>query len=324
MGRKRRKRLSCPNCSQELKQHMNYCFNCGQENHIKRVSLKMLFADFISTYISVDSKILRSLKLLIIKPSFLSLEYLNGRIEAYLRPIRLYVFISFSFFLLLGVTSTSDPDLTDDKGIIKLKETPTKEDKETAVKTLDSVKKELPKEFEAVVNEAKDNINVEKANKDRKDDDSLINAMDSDLGKKLELIFNDKREQRIFYNYFISKLPILLFIIIPVFACILFLMFYNKSYYYVDHLVFAMHLQAFLFVMLIITTIIDFITGSDLAGLAFLAFLIYGFIAAKRFYKRSIWGTLWRLSLTGIFHSILSIAVLFVFFLIVVKYYHVP
>ena len=107
MARKRRKRIVCPNCEQQLNDTMNYCFNCGQENHIKRVSVKMLLSDFSTTYFSFDSKLFSSLKYLLIKPSFLSLEYLNGKIEAYLRPIRMYVFISFVFFLLNSMLSTN-------------------------------------------------------------------------------------------------------------------------------------------------------------------------------------------------------------------------
>ena len=102
MARKRRKRITCPNCDKQLKQEMNFCPNCGQENHIKRVSVSMLVSDFSSTYFSFDSKLFSSLKYLLTKPSFLSVEYLNGKIEAYLRPIRMYIFIS---FVILTTTS---------------------------------------------------------------------------------------------------------------------------------------------------------------------------------------------------------------------------
>ncbi|NQY27862.1 MAG: hypothetical protein HRT69_00150 [Flavobacteriaceae bacterium] len=40
MANNRRKRIYCPNCKSQLKTHMNFCFDCGQENNIKRVSLK--------------------------------------------------------------------------------------------------------------------------------------------------------------------------------------------------------------------------------------------------------------------------------------------
>ena len=99
MSNNRRKRIYCPNCKSQLREHMNFCFDCGQENNIKRVSIKMLLNDFLSTYYTVNSKLLLTLKLLITKPSFLSIAYLSGRIEGYLRPIRLYVFVSFVFLI---------------------------------------------------------------------------------------------------------------------------------------------------------------------------------------------------------------------------------
>ncbi|PHS07189.1 MAG: hypothetical protein COA88_09185 [Kordia sp.] len=33
----RRKKFYCPNCKNQLKSQMNFCFDCGQENNIKRV-----------------------------------------------------------------------------------------------------------------------------------------------------------------------------------------------------------------------------------------------------------------------------------------------
>lgn len=289
MGKRRRKRISCPNCDTQLREEMNYCFSCGQENHIKRVSMKMLSNDFISTYFSADSKLLASLKYLIFKPSFLSLEYLNGKIEAYLRPIRLYVFISFSFFLLLGITSTN-----------------------IGVDNLNLKKDGNPVTFEEVSSE----INSKKQETSISDDSSIFDL-------KMEKIFSDKREANLFLNHAKSKLPILLFIIIPILALLLYLFFYHKEYYYIDHLVFALHLQSFFFVLLILTTIVDWIFNTDLSGLAVLGLLIYGFIAARRFYKRKKVSTFLRLSLVGLFHSIISVFVGIAFFLILLNYYNV-
>jgi len=292
MGKKRRKRVSCPNCSSKLRDDMNFCFNCGQENHIKRVSIKMLAADFTSTYFSVDSKLLQSLKYLLLKPSFLSLEYLNGKIEAYLRPIRLYVFISFSFFLLWGVVSSND--LT--KGL-----------------TFKNDGKDVS------IEEVREELNKPKDTNDAIQTD--FSGTESFLDGKLERIFSDEKEMNSFVVFAKSKSPILFFFLIPLFAFLLFLFFYKKEYYFVDHLVFALHLQSFLFVMLIVSTIIDWVFKIDTAPLAVLGLLIYGFIAALRFYKRKWFTTFIRLSLTGIVYTFFGSIFFVVFFLLLVNYY---
>jgi len=282
MGKRRRKRVECPNCQKQLREEMNYCFNCGQENHVKRVSMKMLTADFVSTYFSADSKLFSSLKYLITRPSFLSLEYLNGKIEAYLRPIRLYVFISFAFFLLFNLTTSFEPE----------------------------------KDFKVTVN--KQAVTVGEI-----DNDKVLFEEEGQIEEKVRAIFSDSREKALFLNYAKSKLPILIFILIPVLAGLLYVFFYKKTYYYIDHLVFALHLQSFLFIALIITTLIDWIFNTDVGEFAFLALLIYGFIAAKRFYKRKRISTFFRLLGVGFVHVFMTSLFLLGFFFILLKSYSI-
>jgi len=297
MGKKRRKRINCPNCDKQLKEDMNFCPNCGQENHIKRVSMKMLVSDFSSTYFTFDSKLFASLKYLLIKPSFLSLEYLNGKIEAYLRPIRLYIFISFAFFLLNSIISTGGGvseviNLTDDG-------------KPTTIEQVQG-------EFEKVKTVNNDN------------DLAAFSELDKELfDGKITKIFSDKKEMKLFFLFLKSKLPILFFFLIPILGVLLFLFFYKKKYFYVDHLVFALHLQSFVFVLLTISLLIDWGFNVDLTFFAILGFLIYGFIAARKFYDLGKISTFIRLSFVGFTHVILSAIIFGFFFLIVLKNYQI-
>lgn len=283
MSKKRRKRIYCPNCSVQLKPHMNYCFNCGQENHNKRVSLKMLFSDFISTYFTVDSKILTTLKYLITRPSFLTSEYLDGKIETYLRPIRLYVFISFAFFILIGLTSSlSDYNSQNSNPVVY------------------------------------ENQN----NQEENSEDTTINTDKSELEIKATNIFSNEKDRNYFLTHLRSKLPILLFIIIPVLAFILFLFFYKKTLYYIDHLVFALHLQSFLFTILFIAWLLDYLIDVDVFKvIATLGFTIYSYIAAKRFYKRTRLSTCLRLIGVGIIHTLLTLFLFVLFSLVLITYY---
>jgi len=296
MGRKRRKRISCPNCGNQLKEDMNFCPNCGQENNIKRVSIKMLASDFSSTYFTFDSKLFVSLKYLLTKPSFLSLEYLNGKIEAYLRPIRLYIFISFAFFLLNSVSSSdsisNEINLANDGNPI----------------TIEEVKSEF-----------------EKA-KTVKNDEEDIGFLEIDkqlFEGKIKKILSDKKELKLFILFLKSKLPILFFFLIPILGALLFLFFYKRKYFYVDHLVFALHLQSFVFVLLIINLLIDWVFKVDLTFITILGLLIYGFIAARKFYDLGKTSTFIRLSFVGITHVFLSTIIFSFFFFVVLNYYNI-
>ena len=293
MGRKRRKRIVCPNCEQQLNDQMNYCFNCGQENHIKRVSVKMLVSDFSSTYFSFDSKLFSSLKYLLIKPSFLSLEYLNGKIEAYLRPIRMYIFISFVFFLLNSMLSTNST-------YYSIKFTNDNE----------------PVSTEFVQEELK-TTDVDDAEKK-----SFLEIDNKLFEGKLKKIFSDDKEIKLFIGFLKSKLPILFFLLIPVLGVLFFIFFYKKKYFYVDHLVFALHLQSFMFVLLIINLLIGSVFNVDLVDIGSLIFLVYGFIAARRFYRLGKLNTFFRMSIVGLCHLFFSLIISAVFFLILVKNYN--
>lgn len=294
MARKRRKRVVCSNCEKQLKGDMNYCFNCGQENHIKRVSVKMLVSDFSSTYFSFESKLFASLKLLVLKPSFLSTEYLNGKIESYLRPIRMYIFISFIFFLLNSIFTSGN-----------------------SLNGIDFTQDGEPVDIETVQNDLK----IEHSDKE---EDGSFKELDKQLfDGKLTKIFSNDTEIKAFVVFLKSKLPILFFLLIPVFGVLLFLFFYKKKYYYVDHLVFGLHLQSFLFVLLIVNLLVEWVFKVNVIGVTLLLFLVYGFIAARRFYDLGKVSTFIRLSFVGVIHVILSTIIFGFFFFVVLKNYNV-
>ena len=288
MSNNRRKRIYCPNCKRQLREHMNFCFDCGQENNIKRVSIKILLNDFLSTYFTVNSKLLLTLKLLITKPIFLSIAYLSGRIEGYLRPIRLYVFVSFVFFLLsTNVTSYK-----------------------STIERINITLNEIP----VTIGDLEDGFN-ESEKTPKKNENLLV--------KKIEKIFSSERETTIFFNYMLAKFPVFLFAMIPVLGFLFFLIFYNKTYYYIDHLIFSLHLQCFLLCLLIVSKLVNWLVKIDLGIFAFLGLFVYGYIAALKFHKKAKLITFLKLCLVGFFHAVLIMIVCVLFFLLAMQTYTV-
>lgn len=88
----------CLNCNTEL--YNRYCHNCGQENIEPKHSVWHLVTHFFYDITHFDGKFFGTLKYLIRKPGFLSSEYIKGRRNSYLNPIRMYVFTSAVFFLI--------------------------------------------------------------------------------------------------------------------------------------------------------------------------------------------------------------------------------
>jgi hypothetical protein len=68
----------------------------------------------LAELLDFDGRMLRSMRLLLTRPGFLSHEYISGRRVAYTSPIRIYLVISLVFFfvlpLILPDSSVTSPD----------------------------------------------------------------------------------------------------------------------------------------------------------------------------------------------------------------------
>jgi hypothetical protein len=107
----------CLNCKANL--YGRYCHMCGQENLEPKESVWHLITHFFNDITHFDGKFFSSVKLLLLKPGFLSKEYMIGRRASYLNPIRMYVFTSAIFFLIFFALRAGRDDF-------KFTETPNK------------------------------------------------------------------------------------------------------------------------------------------------------------------------------------------------------
>ena len=96
---KERKEKNCLNCQSEVVGR--YCHKCGQENLEPKETVWHLVQHFFNDITHFDGKFFETVKFLLRRPGFLSLEYMRGRRMAYLNPIRMYVFTSAIFFIIL-------------------------------------------------------------------------------------------------------------------------------------------------------------------------------------------------------------------------------
>ncbi|HAO04930.1 MAG TPA: hypothetical protein DCQ15_09650, partial [Chitinophagaceae bacterium] len=99
---KQRKETNCLNCNAEVTGR--YCSVCGQENIEPHETAWHLITHFFNDITHFDSKFFTTLKILFTQPGFLAEEYRIGRRNSYLNPVRLYVFSSFFFFLVIFAT----------------------------------------------------------------------------------------------------------------------------------------------------------------------------------------------------------------------------
>jgi len=124
---KERKEKICLNCNADL--HGRYCHVCGQENLEPKETVWHLVQHFFNDITHFDGKFFATVRYLLRKPGFLSLEYMAGKRASYLNPIRMYVFTSAIFFIILfslrGTKGILDEHV-DKQGLVELQQQKTR------------------------------------------------------------------------------------------------------------------------------------------------------------------------------------------------------
>ena len=88
----------CLNCGAVLSGQ--YCGQCGQRARRRMITVWELLRDVVDGLFDADSRLWRTLVPLLLRPGFLTAEYLYGRRVRYLPPLRTYLVLSFLFFLI--------------------------------------------------------------------------------------------------------------------------------------------------------------------------------------------------------------------------------
>ncbi len=111
---KERKEKICLNCNAHLTGR--FCHICGQENIEVKQTFWHLVTHFVYDITHFDGKFFDTLKYLLFRPGYLSHEYLRGRRNSYLDPIRMYVFTSAIFFLIFFTFIHNSKIIAEDAG----------------------------------------------------------------------------------------------------------------------------------------------------------------------------------------------------------------
>lgn len=99
------KQPACANCHYAFLpgEPDGYCPRCGQQNQDINLSFGHLLEEGLEGIFHFDSKVFRTLGLLLFRPGQLTRRFLGGQRVPYVPPVRLYVFISFMFFFVLSL-----------------------------------------------------------------------------------------------------------------------------------------------------------------------------------------------------------------------------
>ncbi len=235
-----RKEKNCLNCNATVLGR--YCHVCGQENIEPRETFRHMLTHFVFDLFHFDGKFFRTMKYLLLRPGFLAQEHLRGRRMDYLHPIRLYIFTSAFFFLFFFMVSPSTIDGKMNIGDKRI-------DSTANVKT-DSVQNELIK-FDRQFSNLKQYDSVQRSLPESKRDGFVVRKL-----QRQNLILKEKYPSSKvliskILDVFAHQFPKMLFVSLPLFALLLYILYARKKqYYYADHVVFTLHFYSTVFILI--------------------------------------------------------------------------
>ncbi|MEM7484978.1 MAG: DUF3667 domain-containing protein [Bacteroidota bacterium] len=120
------------------------------------------------------------------------------------------------------------------------------------------------------------------------------------------------REPGSFLNATISKLPFVIFFFLPVFTIFIWVVYIRKNYTYTDHLIFSFHNQSLLFILLILSLVIDSIFNTASSGMFLLIFGIYLYKSMRKFYGQGRFKTIVKYIFLNTIFTFLAVFVVFI------------
>ena len=82
-----------------------YCPECGQETRVALPRVRELMRDAAGRLVAIDSRLWRTLCVLLFRPGMLTTEYLRGRRKSYVRPARLFFVTALLMFAVIRLVS---------------------------------------------------------------------------------------------------------------------------------------------------------------------------------------------------------------------------
>lgn len=261
--------MICRNCDAPLASP--FCGACGQRAIDPDPTLREFLHELAEQFLQWDGRIASSFRLLVLRPGALTLEYLAGRRARYLSPLRLYLLCSVLYFFVSALAppaptvSRSGSAVSTPVGTIVINE----DDSTSATAALDTLAAH----------------------------GRLVGRV---LGSHVK---NALRHRAELTTKVTSAIPKTMFVLVPFFAALVAIVHWRNGRRYPQHLAFALHLHAVLFLALTLTIARRFTTSTPLLLLVqlpvFAGFVVHFVLAERRVYGGSLRGAIARAGLVS-------------------------
>ena len=284
----------CLNCGKPLMG--NYCGNCGQEAKELRRPFFRLSREAISSLFELDGRSFRTLFYLLTKPAHLSKEYFSGRRMQYTPPLRLFLVISVSFFLLVSFYTS----IRSMEGILSANHEISGE--EVSAST-DNEEDPLAPTLAFV-----ESINLPFF--DEQTNTNLRRAMSAQAETNINSMIEDPSE---FFRGYLEYITVFILLMIPLLALIQKLIYIRSGHFYVEHLVLTLHNHAFIIFIVFVNSLIDLVNGSRipiissafgyLGAAIYIWMWVYLFLSLKNYFQQGYGITLLKYLTTTILYG---------------------
>lgn len=328
--------VTCPNCG--ATRPNAFCAYCGQNSRDYNASLWSILKGAIAEMFELDGRVIRSIKSIVLHPGQLSLAFAENRRADFVNPFRLFMFTTIIWFFLFGI-SFPTPD-----------ERPLRENSRLASDESEDTEPRLPERVRLSVNIDEDDRGQSEAevaagleilrahlegDRARKLDDLLAlnentrrlgpirgiaRLLNAELGLPqwmqrilANVIVDAVHSPQLLLNELIDNLPLIMVVLLPWYAILLMVFFGRTGKRFIHHLVFAIHVHSFSFIVLTIMLLTpSSVHPQDQSvwdqaweifdRLVFLGLMIHIYFAFRHFYEQGHLRTLLKGFSLGFFY----------------------
>src|SRR6266550_4592920 len=345
----------CENCGAELQGH--WCGQCGQGAVDYRRSFRHVVADVLESFLNWDSKFFTTIALLILKPWRLTNEFLAGKRVRYVNPLRLYLLASILFFFAVNYATKGvkfEPGKLGPKDRAELEADLKKGDlppaareqleallRESSPSPASSPSTNTPPPAPSASSNTPSPAASATTEKQRREYGKIgerpFAVFDSDKksstpferwieGRAKEKMGEHGTKMGLFIATLFSNLPYMMLCCIPLFAFVLKILYIRRHIFYIDHLIYALHIHTFAYtgIMLIVLATIGLIRAAPgpIAGwtiaLLWIAFVVQIFLSIRRVYRQGWFISIFKFLFGGFVYLIVLVFALAVTFFVTI------
>ncbi len=276
----------CTNCDKPLAEpRPRFCPACGQETNIKPPRVGEFMQQFSGVYFATEGALWRTFKLLLSQPGELTAQYLNGRRQQYVLPLRLFLSLALVMLLTIRIVGEIQLSALDNPELSKALD-----DRPTQV-----------------------SLDLGFARAGLADRVFYCEGLSPWLCKRIQAKLDTSTQMLLqqvqkVNDRVASYAGMAMFVLLPAFAGGLAMVFRYRGFSYTEHLVFALHLHAFWFFTITLMAVsMEWMFW--LAWAAATVIPVYAVLAFRRVYGGSAWSLCWRCTVLTLIHTTLVLLI---------------